>query len=224
MQPCRVASSIVTTVAGESADDKRDIDAAHGAEPDGSSARQLDDDDARLRLDAESRDDAADERDAAAAQRDKEADARDTHAEVRDEAVSDQPDVTGTRRFAAQDRHASSEDRGASAHDRVEARDDRRASRWDRVVAERIRAQLIESLDDADKMPDVTLLIGQAQGMLMATFGGNAAEAMMEIGDRADRDEVGLQEAARRLLAGAASSGPAGIRTPSTESAGSDPG
>jgi len=58
----------------------------------------------------------------------------------------------------------------------------------------------------------------------MATFGGNAAEAMMEIGDRADRDEIGLQEAARRLLADAASSGPAGMRTPRSESAHSDPG
>jgi hypothetical protein len=165
---CANASSIVTQVAGESAKDKRGVDADPDDAPDARSARLLDHDDARLQLDADSRDEAADERDAAADERDRDADARDTHAEVRDEAVSDQPDVTGTRRFAAQDRHASSRDRGASADDRLKARADRKKSSWDLVVAERIREQLIASLDDADKMPDVTLLIGQAQGMLMA--------------------------------------------------------
>jgi hypothetical protein len=216
----------VATVTGESAEhaDKPGSNAPRTAAPhDDESARLLDHDDARLQLNAASRDEAADDRDTAADERDEDADARDTHAEVRDEAVSDQPDVTGTRRFAAQDRSASSQDRGASADDRLEARADRKASSWDRIVAERIREQLIASLDDADKMPDVTLIIGQAQGMLMATFGGNAAEAMMEIGDRADRDEVGLQEAARRLLADGASSGPSGIRRPASEAAGSHP-
>jgi hypothetical protein len=35
----------------------------------------------------------------------------------------------------------------------------------------------------------------------MATVGCNAAEAMVEIGQRADRDRVGLEEAARLILA-----------------------
>jgi hypothetical protein len=47
---------------------------------------------------------------------------------------------------------------------------------------------------------------------------------MMEIGDRADRDQVGLQEAARLLLADGAAAGPSGTRTATSEAAGSDPG
>jgi hypothetical protein len=48
--------------------------------------------------------------------------------------------------------------------------------------------------------------------MLMSTFGGNATEAIIEIGDRADRDGVGLQEAARRILAEGATTGTPGMR------------
>ena len=159
------------------------------------------DEDQRLRLDADDRDAAADDRDAVAAKRDSRADARDIHAQGRDAALSDQPDRTGARRFAGQDRRASAEDRREAGNDRLRSRVDRRASGWDRAVAAKAKARLLQALDDADKLPEVTLLIGQAQGLLMATFGGNAAEALVEIGDRADRDRVGLQEAARRTIA-----------------------
>jgi hypothetical protein len=163
----------------------------------------------------EARDGAADKRDAAAHERDLLANARDAHAEVRDAAVSEQPDIAGTRRFAAQDRHASADDREAAAYERLRARVDRHAASWDRLVAERIRTQLSKALEDGDKLPEATLLIGQAQGMLMATFGGNAAEAIIEVGARADRDQVGLQEAARRILAEGVAAGISGIRMPS---------
>ena len=177
-------------------------------------AARFDEDAARLRLEADGRDDAADERDASADESDRAADARDAHADVRDAAVSDQPDIGGTRHFAAQDRDASADDRTAAADNRVRAREDRKASSWDRSAAELIRVKLIDELNDADTLPDTTLVLGQAQGMLMATFGGNAAEAMIEIGDQADRDQVGLQEAARRILADGAPSGISSIRVP----------
>lgn len=181
---------------------------------DGGSAQELVDADARMRQAADERDDAADERDAEARQRDRRSHARDVHAEVRDAAVSDQPDITGARRFAAQDRYAAAEDREAAAYERLHSRVDRKASGWDRSVSSRMKAKLIDALEEADGFADTTLVIGQAQGMLMAILGGNAAEAMIEIGDRADRDQVGLQEAARRILAEGARSGISGIRVP----------
>ncbi len=200
-------------MAGKAEPKKRSLEAREAAARDGQNT-SLVDDDARLRLEADGRDDLADERDAAADERDRRANARDEHAEVRDDAMADQPDIGGTRRFAKQDRRASAEDRDEAGQDRRRASDDRTASSYDRSVAEQIKAQLLVALDDADKLPETTLLIGQAQGMLMSTFGGNAAEAIIEIGDRADRDQVGLQEAARRILADGAPSGISGIRVP----------
>jgi hypothetical protein len=172
------------------------------------------DDDAWVRLRAEGRDRAAGDRDAIADRRDRRADVRDAQAAVRDIAMSAQPDLADTRRLAAQDREASAEDRLASSHDRLLARDDRRASGWDRTVAEQIRAQLVAALNDTDKLPETTLLIGQAQGVLMATSGGDAAEAMIEIGVRADRDQISLQDAARRILADRAPSSLRGMWVP----------
>lgn len=194
-----------------------------GREPDIGRAAPVDDgsdgghalltNEARLRL-AEGRDDAADERDAAADERDEVADARDAHADVRDEAAADLPDPAGTRRFAAQDREAAADNREAAADDRHEARDDREASRWDRTVAEQIKAHLLIALDDAESLPAAMELIGRAQTMLMDTCGGTAAEALIEIADRADRDEVGMQEAARRIMFDGAPSNIKGLRTP----------
>ena len=163
---------------------------------------------------ADGRDVAADERDAAADERDEVADARDAHADVRDEAAADLPDPAGTRRFAAQDRGSAADNREAAAEDRQEARDDREASRWDRTVAEQIKAHLLLALDDAETLPKAIELIGRAQTMLMDTFGGTGAEALIEIADRADRDEIGMQEAARRIMSDGAPSNISGIRTP----------
>lgn len=168
---------------------------------------------ARRRL-ADGRDDAADERDDVADQRDRVADARDAHAGIRDDAVSDQPDPAGTRRFAAQDRAASAENRVASADDRQEARDGRLASRGDRSVAEQIKAQFLLALDDADNLPEAALQIGRAQGMLVDTYGGTASEALIEIADRAHRDDSGMEEAARQVMSDGAPSSINGIREP----------
>jgi hypothetical protein len=50
--------------------------------------------------------------------------------------------------------------------------------------------------------------------MLVDTFGGTASEALIEIADRADRDQVGMQEAARQIVSEGAPSGINGIRSP----------
>jgi hypothetical protein len=163
---------------------------------------------------ADERDTVAERRDAVADERDKIATARDVHAEIRDAAVADQPDPAGSRRFAAQDRESAAGDREASADVRHGARDDRLASRWDRTVAEQIKAQLLFALDDADTLPEAILLIGRAQTMLVDTFGGTASEALIEIADRADRDQVGMQEASRQIVSEGAPSGINGIRSP----------
>lgn len=170
-------------------------------------------DEARLRL-ADRRDDVADARDAEADRRDEIADARDVHADVRDQAQFDQPDLAGTRQFAAQDRQAASVNRQASAEDRSNAREGRLASRWDRPVAEQIKGQVLVAIDDADNLPEATLQIGLAQGMLVNTYGGTAGEALIDIADRADRDESGLEEAARRVVDDGAPSCIRGIRQP----------
>jgi hypothetical protein len=170
-------------------------------------------DEAWLRF-AGARDDEADERDAAADQRDAVADARDHHARARDEALSDKPDLWGSRRFAAQDRQDSADNREAAADDRREAHVDRQAARWDRTVAEQIKALVLFAIDDADELPEAVLVIGRAQVMLVDTFGGTAAAALIEIADRADRDQTGLDEAARRILADGAPSAIDGIRVP----------
>jgi hypothetical protein len=183
-------------------------DAAHLLE----NTQSLVDADARLRLAADGRDKDADERDADANERDRSAHGRDVRAEVRDAAVSDQPDMTGTRRFAAQDRHAAAEDREAAAYERLNSRVDRKASGWDRSISAQLKAQLFEALEHADQLADATLCIGQAQGILMSASGGNAAEAMTEIGNRADRGHVGLEEAARQILAEGAASKISDIR------------
>jgi hypothetical protein len=174
---------------------------------DGKGGNALPTAEARLNL-ANDRDDAAaDRRDAFADERDQVAGMRDTHADVRDAAISDQPDPAGTRRFAAQDRKASAENREASADDRHRARDDRQASRWTLSVAEQLRVKLLVALKDSANMPEATLLIGEAQAMLVNNFGGDAGEALIEIGDRSERDSIGLQEAAHRILDDGAPSG-----------------
>jgi hypothetical protein len=165
-----------------------------------------------LRL-ADARDAAADERDAAADRRDEIADAGDVHAAARDEALSEHPDQWGSRRFAAQERQSAADNREASADDRHEARDDRQSSRWDRTVAEQIKALLLFAIDDADNLPEAILSIGRAQVMLVDTFGGTAAQALIELADRADRDATGLDEAARQVIADGAPSNINGVRT-----------
>jgi hypothetical protein len=147
------------------------------------------------------RDTDANRRDVAAEVRDRHAEVRDHAAEVRDDRLSSGPGPKGDRRRAAEDRKAARHDRAAADDDRQQAHDDREVSRWDRSVAAQREADLMRALHDADDLAEATLLIGRAQGMLMHALGGDPTDALIELGDRASRDHVGLQEAARRIIA-----------------------
>jgi hypothetical protein len=49
-------------------------------------------------------------------------------------------------------------------------------------------------------------MIGRAQAMLVDTYGETPTAALMEIADRAERDEIGLYEAALQISHEGASS------------------
>ena len=152
-------------------------------------------------IDADRRDLTADVRDRYAEVRDHNADVRDHNAEVRDHRVAAQPDPEGTRRKAARDRQAAARDRAAADDDRQQARTDRDASRWDRSMAQEVEAHLLEALNDTDDLAESILLLGQAQGLLMDALDGDATEALIELEQRAARAGIGLQEAARQIIA-----------------------
>ena len=147
------------------------------------------------------RDTDADRRDLEVELRDGYAEIRDRNAQVRDDTLSGEPDPGGRRRQAARDRRAAADDREASAQDRQSAAVDRKVSQWDRSVASQREAQLLDVLNDAADLAGSTLLIGQAQRILMRALDADPLEALIELGDRAARQQVGLQEAAQRISA-----------------------
>jgi len=140
----------------------------------------------------------ADRRDQRAEVRDRSAEVRDRSAEVRDHMMSGEADPKGGRRKAAQDRLAAAVDRDASSDDRRYARE---ASQWNGAVARQREADLLQALNDSDDPGALTLLIGQAQSVLMQVLDVDPRDALIELGDRASRDQLGLQEAARRVIA-----------------------
>jgi hypothetical protein len=148
------------------------------------------------------RDGDAARRDLAAEVRDRNADARDHNAEVRDRRVAGSPDPRGVRRWAANDRKAAADDRTASQADRHHAREDRDVARWDLSLARKVAEEhLLEVLNDTDDVAESILLIGQAQGILMNTRDVDAVDALAALEDRATREEEGLQDAARQIIA-----------------------
>ena len=120
---------------------------------------------------ADHRDANAGRRDLAAEVRDRDAEVRDHDAEVRDGRPTEQTDAADVRRQAADDRQAAARDRAAADSDRQCARNDRKASRWDRTMARAAEADLLKALADTDDVAEATLLIGQAQGLIMAKLG-----------------------------------------------------
>lgn len=150
---------------------------------------------------ADLRDSDANRRDRDAEGRDRDAEKRDRHSNARDEPFSDEPGLMESRRRAAEDRDSAARDRAAGDYDRERSRRDRHASAWDRSVARQVETQLWQALSDADDLAEATFAIGQAQGALSTVLQLDATEALIELGDRASRDQVGLQEAARRILA-----------------------
>ena len=157
-------------------------------------------DEAKRQL-ADRRDTQAHHRDVIADVRDTKAEVRDYNAEVRDGDVSERAGSTGGRRRAAHDRAAAARDRMSAHDDRRHAREDREVSRWDRSVAAKMESHLLAALQDTDDLAEATLLIGQAQGMLMKALAMDAGKALVELEHRAARDKVGLVEAAQRIIA-----------------------
>jgi hypothetical protein len=147
------------------------------------------------------RDTDANRRDLVAEVRDRYAEIRDHNAQVRDDKLSGEPDPEGGRRRSAKDRKAAADDREAADADRQLAHVDRKVSRSDRTVARQREAQLLQALNDAADLAGSTMLIGQAQGRLVQALDTDPLSALIELGDRAARQQVGLQEAARQVLA-----------------------
>ena len=161
-------------------------------------------DEAKQRL-ADTRDTDANKRDLAAEVRDHDAGVRDRNAQVRDERQAELADSVGPRERAARDRKAAARDRAASDSDRQLARADREVSRWDRAVARTVEADLRQALAETDNVAETTLLIGQAQGVIIADQGGDAVDALIELRARAAADDVALLDAARETVSGASS-------------------
>ena len=169
-------------------------------------------------LQAEREDVVADTRDDQAKVADRSADARDRAAEERDATADHQDARVGesvTTPESPAVRHRAREDRREAAHDREKAVDDRgrarrdrktakhgrdrasedRGAAWDTVI--RLRELLSEAEDNAEDM----LLVGQAQGLIMKAREVGAAEALLELCARAIRDQSGLGEASRSIVA-----------------------
>jgi hypothetical protein len=194
---------IVGGVAGEPEFEERQRDESASLVDDGAL------DDPHELLSGEAKRQLADRRDAEASHRDLMAEVRDTNAQVRDykagvrdDRITEQADsTTGSSRQAAHDRAAAAGDRASAHDDREHARQDRDVARWDRDVAAQTQAHLLASLNDADDLAEATLLIGQAQGLLMSTLDLSVGNTLIELEQRAARDRVGLLDAARRIIA-----------------------
>ena len=166
---------------------------------------------------AEADDAAADVRDqlaksdeTAANERDRDAEVRDEVADRRDQAAADplvpNPPAAVVRRRAAEDRQDSAADRDGAVGDRSHARRHRKISRADRERAAgdrsaarddvtKLKALLVEAEDNTEDM----LLIGQAQGILMAERGLDSTAALLELCAQATHSQIELGDAARNI-------------------------
>jgi hypothetical protein len=172
---------------------------------------------AELHRAAHGRDIAADVRDDQAKVADRDADARDLVAQRRDdraarrEAVHRDSAVPASRvadsRSALRDREASAGDRISALEDRARARQSRKASRDDRQRAAGDRGAAVDAtviyrklVEQAEDNAEDMLLIGQAQGILMASHNISAAQALLAVYTRANRDGAGVSEAAQSII------------------------
>lgn len=155
------------------------------------------------------RDRDADLRDLAAEVGDRAAEARDHAAEARDAEVGEaagEVELTD-RRPAARDRAQAANDRDSARQQRHHARGDRAAAARDRIradvqraSAEQSAAECQEALAKADAMADYTLLVGQAQGVLMYAWGLDPQQALTTLGSRAARKQIRLADAAHQVI------------------------
>jgi hypothetical protein len=159
--------------------------------------RGLDDRERRARVD----DERAAQRDEAAAHADEKAEARDEVAAAHHRAVPDElSDPTEERRRAADDRSAAAGDRRRARHDRAASRGDRERADDDRGAAHDAISQLKGLLYRAEDDDEVMILLGQAQGMVMAARDSTPLQALLELASRAAEDGTELVAAAGAIV------------------------
>jgi hypothetical protein len=152
---------------------------------------------------ADERDDEARGSDSAAADRDRDAERRDLEA---DEQMTDVPPTAIRKRArydraeAARDRDSAGDDRGRASQDRTVAKSGRARASDDRSAAAATVAYLRDMLNRAEDNAEDMLLIGQAQGKLMAAEDLDPGQALLEVFTRAARDGTELGPAALRIV------------------------
>lgn len=151
---------------------------------------------------AASDDERAAERDEVAAEADIAADQRDQVAERSNATAPEEQPLAVT-----EERKRAADDRSHAASDRRRAREDRKASQHDRCRAGEYRgaahdavSQLKGLLYGAEDDDEVMLVIGQAQGMIMAARDATPLEALLELSARAATNGTELAAAANAIV------------------------
>jgi hypothetical protein len=154
-------------------------------------------------------DEQATKRDVAAGEADRQADRRDAAAEVRDRAADHfSVNPERERKRAADDRSHAIEDRRRASQDRESARADRLRAAEDRGGAHEAMSMLKGLLYRAEGDDEVMVVIGQAQGMIVAARHTTPLQALLELSARAAQDGTELVAAAHAIIR-EARSGPA---------------
>jgi hypothetical protein len=157
----------------------------------------LDDRDREARSD----DERAARRDEVAAEADHAAEQRDEAADRRNSILGDQPtDPTEERSRAADERSRAAGDRTRARADRAASRSDRDRADDDRGAAHDAVSQLKGLLYRAEDDDEVMILLGQAQGMIMAARDATPLEALLELSNRAAEDGSELVAAAHAIV------------------------
>jgi len=150
---------------------------------------------------ARSDDEQATKRDVAAGEADRQADRRDAAAEVRDTAAGHfSVNPERERKRAADDRSHAVEDRRRASQDRESSRADRHRAAEDRGGAHDAMSMLKGLLYRAEDDDDVMVLLGQAQGMIMAARDATPLQALLELSARAAQDGTELVAAAHAIV------------------------
>jgi hypothetical protein len=146
-------------------------------------------------------DERAAKRDDVAAQADRAAAQRDEAADRRDSVLADQPtDPTEERSRAADERSRAAGDRKRARRDREASRSDRGRADDDRGAAHDAVSQLKGLIYRAEDDDEVMILLGQAQGMIMAARNATPLQALIELSARAAEDGTELVEAAHAIV------------------------
>jgi hypothetical protein len=152
---------------------------------------------------AAARDDAsAAARDVVATEADRAADRRDQTARRSDTTEpEDEPSVIAKERTsAARDRSHAAADRKRARHDREDSEHDRWRAGEDRGAAHDAVSQLRGLLYRAQDDDEVMIMLGQAQGMIMAARDATPLEALLELSARAAKDGIELGAAADAIV------------------------